>query len=62
MKAPWRRSGKEQTAKCPVCGKYMEKEEAIALPTADIAFTDVLHAAYHATFWICRECNQEGKA
>ena len=58
----WRKSGKEQAAKCPVCGKYMDKVNAIVIPSDSPIFTDRLHNSYCANIWICHKCNKTGKA
>ena len=57
----WRKSGQEQAAKCPVCGKYMEKENGIVIPAISPVFTDRLHAAKCLNYWYCRDCNESLK-
>jgi hypothetical protein len=53
-----RASGQEQCAKCPVCGKYMEKETCIVLSSSLLSFLDRLHSARHLHIWYCRDCNE----
>ena len=54
----WRKSGKEQAAKCPVCGKYMDKTTGMIDESIFAAGGFMTKSYKIATVWVCRDCNE----
>jgi len=57
----WRKSGKEQAAKCPVCGEYMRKIKVVALVEEGISVYQACTNASLITVWHCVDCDSRGK-
>jgi C4-type Zn-finger protein len=62
MKKLFRKSGKEQAAKCPVCGKYMDKEILREYTQTYPVPGKIQIELVAISAWYCKDCNQEGKA
>jgi hypothetical protein len=57
----WRKSGKEQAAKCPVCGKYMDIQIVYDLTRGTTRSTREIYHFVPYSGWICRDCNESLK-
>jgi len=57
-----RAQDQERAAKCPVCGKYMDKKETIVAITTNTP-DDSMQVNYITEIgWFCKECNEKGSA